>query len=223
MKKVDLHIHSTASDGKFTPEQIVALAKVKDIYYISITDHNTIDGVEKGLEEGKKIGVKVIPGIELSTRFKGRQVHILGYFNKEIYKNKKFIKAITFIQKKNVYQLKSIFKDKIKVRKGQKRLELSEGIKFLKMFGAKVVLAHPGKIKRENLNDIINHDFDGIEAIHPRHNKAEIEYFKNIAKSKGMFYTAGTDFHNIVKKNVKHGILGELFLEVKDINDILKF
>jgi predicted metal-dependent phosphoesterase TrpH len=77
----DLHVHTTASDGENTPTEIVRLAASTGIKTIGITDHDNIDGIEEGIEAGKEMGVRVIPGVELSTQFQDSNgIHILGYF-----------------------------------------------------------------------------------------------------------------------------------------------
>ncbi|MBM7833629.1 PHP domain-containing protein [Clostridium sardiniense] len=78
MKYADLHIHSTFSDGKLTPEQILEDALKKGIKYISITDHDTIDS--QYITKKSNNGVIVIPGIELSSEIDDFEIHILGYF-----------------------------------------------------------------------------------------------------------------------------------------------
>lgn len=80
-KKGDFHLHSSASDGKFSPEDLVNLAKAQNLDIISVTDHDTISGLEKSISQSISIGIKVIPGIELSTLYKGKSVHVLGYFS----------------------------------------------------------------------------------------------------------------------------------------------
>jgi predicted metal-dependent phosphoesterase TrpH len=77
--KCDLHLHTTCSDGSFTPEEIVALAKEKGIDVIAVTDHDTTKGVELAQREGQKLGVKVIGGIEVSTLSGNKEVHVLGF------------------------------------------------------------------------------------------------------------------------------------------------
>ena len=77
---IDLHVHTTASDGTFSPSGAVWLARESGLKAIAITDHDTADGVREALDEGKLCGVEVIPGIELSVDFRGHGVHILGYF-----------------------------------------------------------------------------------------------------------------------------------------------
>ncbi|AVX20558.1 hypothetical protein SAMN02745885_00248 [Carboxydocella sporoproducens DSM 16521] len=76
----DLHLHSTASDGTLSPEEIVAEAAALGLTTIAITDHDTMDGINSALIAGKKHNVKVIPGIEINTEWKGLEVHILGYY-----------------------------------------------------------------------------------------------------------------------------------------------
>ncbi|MGL4848669.1 MAG: PHP domain-containing protein [Clostridium sp.] len=223
MKKIDLHIHSTGSDGKFTPTQIVSMAKVKGLSYISITDHNSIDGLKEGIEEGEKIGIRVIPGIELSTRYKGKQVHLLGYFKGRGYEDKKFLEALEMIKKKKLGRFNSLFKGKIKIQKNKKRLDVENGIKFLRMFGAVVFIAHPGKIKKEALIEILKFKVNGIEAIHPRHTKEDVKYFKGLAKEKKIKYSAGSDFHRLDENKGKHGVIGDIYREVDELKDILSF
>ena len=74
----DLHIHSTASDGQYTPSEIVALAKEKGLHAIALTDHDTLSGLAEALEAGKAQGLRVIPGGEFSTD-DYLNLHILGY------------------------------------------------------------------------------------------------------------------------------------------------
>lgn len=75
----DLHTHTTASDGILSPAGIVKMAASKGIGTIAITDHDTLHGIQEASEAGLRYGVKVIPGIELSTKYKGINIDILGY------------------------------------------------------------------------------------------------------------------------------------------------
>jgi hypothetical protein len=76
----DLHIHTNFSDGMFSPEEIVRKARDAGLTTISITDHDIVDGIEPALAEGKKLGIKIIPGIEFTTDLPETEIHILGYF-----------------------------------------------------------------------------------------------------------------------------------------------
>lgn len=80
--KVDLHIHSTYSDGAFSPEQVVDTAVELGIDAISITDHDNVLSYEvaKGYIEQKGANLELIPGVEINTLWKNEEIHILGYF-----------------------------------------------------------------------------------------------------------------------------------------------
>jgi predicted metal-dependent phosphoesterase TrpH len=80
MGYVDLHIHTTASDGVMRPSEVVRYAKTKGLQAIAITDHDTIEGLEEGVSEGERIGLEVIPGIEISAAHSPGSMHILGFF-----------------------------------------------------------------------------------------------------------------------------------------------
>lgn len=77
---VDLHIHTTASDGILTPAQVVEEAGKLGLHAIAVTDHDTTAGVAEAVEAGKKLGVEVVPGVEINTEENNREVHILGFF-----------------------------------------------------------------------------------------------------------------------------------------------
>ena len=77
---IDLHIHTTASDGSFSPSEAVALAEKAGLKAIAITDHDTADGLEEASAAAMEREIELVRGIELSLDYKGRGVHILGYF-----------------------------------------------------------------------------------------------------------------------------------------------
>lgn len=79
-KYIDLHSHSTCSDGTLSPAEIVRQAHDRGLAAISITDHDSIDGVSEGLEEATRLGIEFVSGCELSVYEGKQQVHILGYF-----------------------------------------------------------------------------------------------------------------------------------------------
>jgi 3',5'-nucleoside bisphosphate phosphatase len=76
----DLHIHTTASDGLFSPEEVVRMAKDTGLRAIAITDHDTVGGVAQAAVAAAKLGMELVPGIEISTLADGQDVHVLGYF-----------------------------------------------------------------------------------------------------------------------------------------------
>lgn len=78
MQMIDLHVHSTASDGTYTPSELVAYALKKELSAMALTDHDTVNGVEEAVQAAKGTGLWLIPGVELSAEYRGRDIHILG-------------------------------------------------------------------------------------------------------------------------------------------------
>lgn len=76
----DLHIHSKSSDGGFTPTQVVDYAFKIGLTCISLTDHDTIEGIEEARNRANSLGLSFIPGIEMNTVVEDQEIHILGYF-----------------------------------------------------------------------------------------------------------------------------------------------
>ncbi|WCK53131.1 PHP domain-containing protein [Aneurinibacillus sp. Ricciae_BoGa-3] len=92
MKRVDLHSHTTASDGTFTPEQSIARALANGLSAFAITDHDTVAAFPHAIEEGEKYNVEIVPGIEISSVYEGKDVHVLGYYMD--YTDEKFLNRV---------------------------------------------------------------------------------------------------------------------------------
>ena len=81
MPGIDLHIHTSASDGRFSPAGIVSRSAAAGLAVIAITDHDTVDGIAPALQAARTFpSLRVIPGVEISTDIPAGQAHILGYF-----------------------------------------------------------------------------------------------------------------------------------------------
>lgn len=77
---IELHCHSTASDGDLTPTELVERAVALGITSLAITDHDSVDGIAEAMEAARPLSLRIIPGVELSCHFEGKEVHLLGYF-----------------------------------------------------------------------------------------------------------------------------------------------
>ncbi len=107
MKYIDMHIHTTASDGVLTPKEVVDYAIARELNGIAITDHDTVDGIEEAITYGSsKEDFIVIPGIELSTDYLGEEVHILGYMID--YKNQEFLKLLDILKNERTHRAEKI-------------------------------------------------------------------------------------------------------------------
>jgi hypothetical protein len=80
MQKADLHLHSNRSDGLLSPTKIVEQAAKQNLSAIALTDHDTVEGIDEAVNAGKRLGVLVVPGIEINTSADNGELHILGYF-----------------------------------------------------------------------------------------------------------------------------------------------
>jgi predicted metal-dependent phosphoesterase TrpH len=80
VSRLDLHLHTTYSDGSLSPTDVLALAQRAGVIALAITDHDTVDGIPEALDAGRQLGIEVIPGIEISSRYKNSELHVLGYF-----------------------------------------------------------------------------------------------------------------------------------------------
>lgn len=111
----DLHVHTTYSDGTLTPSELVLKAKEAGLSAVAITDHDTVDGIEKALLAGKQQGITVVPGIELSAHINGKEIHLLSYYfdwtNEELrqllqkFREERLKRAEHIIQKLNKMKL----------------------------------------------------------------------------------------------------------------------
>jgi len=77
---IDLHSHTTASDGELSPEELLARARAAGVTTLAVTDHDTVKGLARAQAAATAEGVRLVPGIEVSTESEGREVHILGHF-----------------------------------------------------------------------------------------------------------------------------------------------
>lgn len=108
-KLIDLHVHTTASDGDYSPEEIVKKSKDVGLSAIAITDHDSVESIDGAIKIGKKINVEVIPGVELTTYWSKRddkEFHILGYYFD--YKNEELLSVLKECQKSRENRAKKI-------------------------------------------------------------------------------------------------------------------
>ena len=78
--RIDLHTHSDRSDGTLSPREVVLAASAAGLDVLALTDHDTADGWAEAREAGDEVGVRVVPGMEISCAHAGRSVHLLAYF-----------------------------------------------------------------------------------------------------------------------------------------------
>ncbi len=80
MSRIDLHLHTTHSDGSLPPADVVRLAHEAHVTALAITDHDITTGIPEAIAAGQALGIEIIPGIEISSRYGESELHVLGYF-----------------------------------------------------------------------------------------------------------------------------------------------
>lgn len=197
MKNIDLHIHTTSSDGTFTPKELVDYALKKDLAAIAITDHDTMDGIQEATNYIRKheLTLELIPGMEMSTNYHHLtySIHILAYFPDALdVKLRNIVKSV-----KNTINVNPI--------------TTQEAINFIAQHGGISVLAHPKEycLSMNKLEELINElaliGIKGIECIYPTHSKNETKQLSDMATRHNLLITGGTDFHGSRKPGIDLG------------------
>ncbi len=83
MMLCDMHIHSDCSDGSLSPEELIAEARKEGIKAVALCDHNTVSGLTRFTDAARDSGVIAVPGVEITSAYRGKEVHVLGLFLKE--------------------------------------------------------------------------------------------------------------------------------------------
>lgn len=128
---IDLHLHTTASDGTFSPTQLVKVAIELKLKAIAITDHDTVGGIIEALEAAENEPIEVIPGIEFSTEINSVSIHVVGLYLD--FQNKELLDLTLEIQNAREIRAKKIIKKVNSLKVGleitfNEVLELSEGL-----------------------------------------------------------------------------------------------
>ncbi|MDP3597070.1 MAG: PHP domain-containing protein, partial [Nitrospirota bacterium] len=79
MSRIDLHLHTTHSDGSFSPADVLRFAHKAGVTALAITDHDIVTGIPEAIAAGAELGIEIIPGVEISSRVGNSELHILGY------------------------------------------------------------------------------------------------------------------------------------------------
>ncbi|MDZ7763952.1 MAG: PHP domain-containing protein [Melioribacteraceae bacterium] len=106
MYKIDLHSHTNYSDGILSPAELVEQASQNKITTLAITDHDSVNGIKEAIIAGNDLGVRVVPGVELSTDVDDRDVHLLGLFLD--IDDEELLKYLEFFREERLYRAKRI-------------------------------------------------------------------------------------------------------------------
>ncbi len=268
--KIDLHCHTTESDGRLSPKELSRLAIKENLKVMALTDHDTLKGHFELKPLMDEANITYIPGIELSTSKNGESIHILGYFTDQRYQDESLLKKLDKLYHarnermvaftKNLKEHFNINIDYHKLRADNQgvltranlaravqehfpeksfndlfteylgkdskayvpnvKITVDEGIALLHDYGAIAVLAHPIIYKNNTLEDLLTHDFDGLECYYYLNHKDMTKKCLNAAKERNLFVTVGSDYHGI-PGDEKHGYLGCMEYNPKDLEPFL--
>jgi 3',5'-nucleoside bisphosphate phosphatase len=263
MDYVDLHVHSTASDGSLSPWDLVAEAKAQGLRAIALTDHDTTEGLDEALAAGAALGLEVIPGIEISAEYKPGSMHILGLFidhrhpqldgqltilkqaraerNPQIIaKLQKMGLAITMAEVQQVSgggQVGRPHIAQVLMNKGyvasfpeafdryignhgpayvnKFRFTPQKAIAMIIAAGGIAALAHPFSLEYTStqhlkmiLQQLREWGLTALEVFYPEHPPAKQAIYQSLAQELGLLLTGGSDYHGVIKPEVKIGLVG---------------
>lgn len=244
--RVDLHVHTSASDGQYPPEKVIALALKRKLNIIAITDHDTTDGIVKAEQAASQFGSPVVvPGIELSAEDNGHSVHILGYFIRpdapvlrerlSLLHADRHTRGQQMVEKlaalgmpvewervlalaeggavgrphiaralyeaRHVESVREAFDrflyDGGPAYVGREGLTPEDAITLIHQAGGAAVLAHPGALPdfRAMIPRLASAGLDGLEVVHPIHNRPTRLNLRGLAAMHRLIMTGGSDFH----------------------------
>ncbi len=153
---VNFHLHSNFSDGELSPESLAAKLSAAGVRFASLTDHDTIEGLPRFQKAAKKRGISVLPGVELTTWFNGRELHLLGFgFDPEFPDLRATLVSMRQVKDLGVHSITGSIRKMGANHPGSPgdassntaapdgKLEISAAIDLIHRAGGKAFLAHP--------------------------------------------------------------------------------
>jgi PAS domain S-box-containing protein len=213
---VNFHCHSLFSDGDQTPEVLAADLAANGVRYAALTDHDSIEGYQRFQDALKKRGVTGFPGLELTTQFQGREIHLLCYgFDPN---HPDLVTTLVSMRQARNLEVHSIadsirkmgnttlngYSDQPVINAAPRGiLKASDAIDLVHKAGGKVFLAHPYfyETDSDNLDEFLaalkKLGLDGLEAIYAPYFNDKREILRQFANKYDLLISAGTDFHTL--------------------------
>lgn len=210
-RRADLHIHTNFSDSTASPQEVVAQAHASGLCCISITDHDTVDGLPEALAAAAPLGLEVITGVELSSEHKGKDIHILGYcFD---LKDSPLVRQLKVMQEARIERMKKMLVRLDELGKGGIDLKdvaaLTRSDSIGRLHLAKILLER-GHVK--SLDEaFMKYLGEGAAAYYPKFRQTPIEVIKLINDSGGvavMAHPVLTQRDDLIPEFVKAGLGG---------------
>jgi PAS domain S-box-containing protein len=212
--RVNLHTHTVFSDGEQTPEALAATLAAAGVRCAALTDHDTVEGLARFGEALARRGIPSLPGLELSTRFEGRDVHLVAYGfdpdDPELAATLISLRAARSVEVHSIAEsLRRAGSRRATAQDGSRvasaapdgQLETGAGIALLHRAGGRAFLAHPLVLEPdlERLDALLGRlrtlGLDGIEAVYAQFAEDERDALRALARKHDLLVSAGTDFH----------------------------
>ncbi len=252
--EADLHLHSRHSDGTDEPSALLEQAAAAGLQAVSLTDHDTLEGLPEALAAGERLGIRVLNGVEISAEFLGHEIHLLAYAfdlsspvlrdSLATYRSERETRAgrivetlnrmgvaITMEQVREAARGASLGRPHLAealarsgtVRTAQDafdrylnpgrpafvpraRFTLDSARAAVSAAGGVLVLAHPHlNLSSGNIRTLVETGIDGLEVLHPRLKPAQSRELAQLAESKGILATGGSDCHGERRGTYKVG------------------
>ncbi len=108
MRKSEIHMHSTFSDGEFSPTELVRIARQNKVSILSLTDHDTFEGIEEFVQAAEGTEISAFPGIEITTRYRDFNVHLLAYFKSLDSIDQELLDTVAIMSRKRVRRMREL-------------------------------------------------------------------------------------------------------------------
>ena len=207
---IDLHAHTTFSDGSLTPTELVEEASAIGLAAVAVTDHDTVDGLPEALAAGERLAIRVVPGVEINLEHARVTMDMLGYFlagrpNGELQRECAIVDFHHDAFERFLRRGAPAWVDR-------RRLSLGAAVKLLRASGGLPVLAHPGIIHTDDaglehiVRDAARLGVAGLECYYPLHDEATVARCLALARKYALVPTGGSDYHGTVKPDAHLGI-----------------
>ena len=226
--KADLHTHSNFSDGVNDPSENVKFAKKIGLTALGITDHDSVLGIEEAIITAEKLGIEIVPGIEISTAHTGQEIHILGYYIN--YKDKKFLHKLDELQKVRAKRNEMMI---AKLNELGIEITISEVVTKIRKVEANIGRPHIGEVLIDK--GVVKTMKQAFKQYLGKHGKAYINLIRitpeqgiDIIKDAGgvavLAHPGIYDNDEVVVRLLKYGLVGiEVYHPDHDQNDKYKY
>ncbi|MFO7946614.1 MAG: DUF294 nucleotidyltransferase-like domain-containing protein [Armatimonadota bacterium] len=217
--RVDFHCHTSFSDGSLTPRELAERLAMDEVQYAALTDHDTLGGQEAFHRAAVRRGIGYLTGVEITTRYQGREAHLLAYgFDPEHVELRQALQAIRSGRPPSANNVSGVMRDRAEKRNNDTRplpggqIDIAEAIRLVHDAGGRTFLAHPLTVEPDptRLPDVLASlkelGLDGVEALYGPYTQVQRERLCEQADELGLLVSAGADEHRAPRKG--HGRLG---------------